>query len=171
VFGKQMTTPAPIQKLIGKSPWKVWKGFGSFLTFEFGRKRKDADGQSRGEFCLWIYMAGWQLKKGKKQIAHSESPDGVIIECVALLVGRRLDAVSLSTIVDKSGDHYSARFWFEGGFSLQAFMCDRREPSSIFMLFTPDSVLSYDNDGKIREKKGKPKRHTQQPPHLAFKRL
>lgn len=153
---QRMTTPAAFQKLIGKRPWKVWKGFGSFLLFEFGRRKKDSNGRLRGELCLWVYMATWQLKERKKQIAHSESPDAIIDNCVARLAGKRLEAVISSTTIDKKGDHYSARFWFEGGFSLQTFMYDNHEPSSIFMLFTPDRVLSFHYDGKITAKKRKP---------------
>jgi hypothetical protein len=146
-----MAAPTALRKIIGKRPWKVWKGIGSFLLFEFGRKRRNPEGHTGGEYMLWIYMASWRLKKGKKEIAHSESSDRLIKKGAALLTGKRVAAVALSSTIEKSGDHYSARFWFEGGYSVEASMYDDYEPSSIFMFYTPTTVVHYNYDGTLTE--------------------
>lgn len=154
---KVMRNAAALQPIIGKRPWRVWKGVGSFLLFEFGAKEKDAaTGTVRGAYCLWIYMAAWRIKKDGKEIAHSESSDAVIARTAGTLQGKRLDAVVLSCVVTSGELHYAARFEFEGGHSVQASTYDEHEPSSIFMLHTPSGVFSYDYDGALTEAKEKP---------------
>jgi hypothetical protein len=148
-----MNGPALLHTIVGKRPWKVWKGVGSFLLFEFGRREVDPGGNTHGSFCLWIYMARWRIKKGRKEIAHSESPDAQIAKAASKLRGKRLNAVVLSSVITKGEVHYAARLFFEGDFIVGAYMYDRHEPSSIFMLHMPDRVLSYDYDGSLTVKK------------------
>ena len=86
-----MKKPGVINKIVGKKPWKVWKGIGSFLLFEFGPKVTSNPGkQLHGSYTLWIYMAHWQVRRKGKVIAHSESPDQVIKRAAKALVGKRL---------------------------------------------------------------------------------
>ena len=154
---KHMRNAAAFHSIVGKRPWKVWKGVGSFLLFEFGAREKDVvTGTVRGAYCLWIYMAHWRIKRARKEIAHSESSDAMIAKAAETLQGKRLDAVILSCVVTKGELHYVARFEFEGGHSVQAFMEDDHKPSPIFMLHTPSAVFSYDYDGALTESKKKP---------------
>jgi hypothetical protein len=151
-----MATAAAFDVIIGKRPWRIWKGYGSFLLFEFGAKKKDArTGTVRGAYCLWIYMAAWRIKEEGMEIAHSESSDEVIAKATAALQRKRLDAIVLSCVVTKGELHYTARFDFEGGHILQAFMFDNHKPSSIFMLHTPSTIVSYDYSGALTESKKK----------------
>jgi hypothetical protein len=152
-----MPTAAALHSIIGKRPWKVWKGVGSFLLFEFGAKKRDAVTQTmHGAYCLWIYMGAWRIRKEGKEIAHSESPEAAINRAAATLHGKRLNAVVLSCVVTKGELHYGARFEFDGRLTMQTFMYDRPGPSSIFMLHTPSAVFSYDYDGALTESKKKP---------------
>jgi hypothetical protein len=154
-----MRNATAFYSIIGKCPWKVWKGFGSFLLFEFGAKKRDViTGTVHGAYCLWIYMAAWRIKKDGKEIANSESSDIVIERSTAALQGKRLDAVILSCFVTRGELHCAARFEFEGGRTVQAFMNDRDGSGSIFMLHTPSAVFSYDYDGALTESKKKQKR-------------
>ena len=154
---RHMRNPAVFHSIVGKRPWKVWKGVGSFLLFEFGARKKDAvTGTVHGAYCLWIYMAAWRIKKDGKEVAHSESSDAVVGRSAATLQGKRLDAVVLSCVVTRGELHYATRFEFEGGHSVQASMYDDHEPSSLFMLHTPSAVFSYHYDGELTESKKKP---------------
>jgi hypothetical protein len=150
-----MSTPPSIQTIVGKRPWKVWKGFGSFLLFEFGRKQKRPTGATHGAFCLWIYMAHWRIKKSGEEIAHSESSDEGIAKAASALCGKRLEAAILSSVVTKGQVRHAARFEFEGDLSVQTFMYDDHELDSIFLLYTPAGLLSYGYDGSLTFQKMK----------------
>ena len=142
-------SPEDFQMIVGKSPWRVWKGFGSFLLFEFGRAHRNEDGSQRGAYTLWIYMAKWRIRRSRRELAHSESPDKSIHRATEALTHKKLEAIVLSTVILKHRRRYGAVFHFEDGYSLHATMYDRSKDEAIFMLYSPRACLSYKTDGTI----------------------
>jgi hypothetical protein len=149
---EKAVTPVVFQPIIGKKPWKVWKGVGSFLLFEFGRKHKDPNGNTRGSHVLWIYMANWRIISKTKEVAHSESSDAKIERAANILIQKKLEALILSTVVTQTVVRYGARLHFEGDCRVVIYMNDRDEQNTIFMLHTPSTVISYNYDGSLLSK-------------------
>ena len=143
-----------LNSIIGRTPWSVWKGFGSFLFFEFGQKRRNPDGNPKGEFTLWIEMAHWRIRVGPKEIAHSESPDKIISRKSALLQGRKLQEVRLSDHIRKNKVLRSAHFVFENQHVLDVFQYEKGT-DVIFAINSKTEVLTYDYDGKLKTEKWK----------------
>jgi hypothetical protein len=98
-------------QLQGKPCWGVKKGYGSFLTFEFGkphlkiREPMTASPEAsprvkaslalrtvtvRGDWHLWIYCCKWEIHYKGKRLAHSESPDARIGLAAKCLDGQKL---------------------------------------------------------------------------------
>ena len=148
-----ITTPKKLHPILGKKPWKVWKGVGSFLLFEFGKRHEDTKGNVHGAYTLWIYMAAWRIRRRGEELAHSESSDARINSAAAALTGLRLEAVTLDTVVIPKGVRYGACFCFEGNHRLEVHMYERAKHDTIFMLYTPRTLIDYDNDGAIRSKR------------------
>ncbi len=122
--------------LIGKRPWRVALGWGSFLTFEFGARVK-VGGFQHGAWHLWVYMCSWRLDGDRGFSLSSESPRERIRGIVS-----RLAAFPLSDV--KMGDRArSTRFDFGNRFSLTCTRFDpheesnRIDPSAYWMLFMP----------------------------------
>jgi hypothetical protein len=80
------------EPLVHARPWKARLGYGSFLTFEFGRRVKK-NGFVHGEWHLWIYLSNWVLFHGRRKLADSDSDRRVISVSV-----RRLEGVPLSGV-------------------------------------------------------------------------
>jgi hypothetical protein len=148
-----INTLKKLHVIVGKKPWKVWKGFGSFLLFEFGTKQKDSRGYIHGSNMLWIYMADWRIRCGDDEIAHSESSDSKIEQAAAALIGRRLEAIVFNTVVIPRRVRHGARFFFEGRYKLDVYQYERAKRDAIFMLYTPIAVISYGSDGAIKSKR------------------
>ena len=104
------------EKLYGKPCWGVWKGVGSFLTFNFGKPHLEirepiiADAKAskkvreslarrnavvEGDWRLWIYCCSWEVLSNGKRVAHSESSDGRIKRAALLLDGQKLTRFSM----------------------------------------------------------------------------
>ena len=146
-------SPTDLRVIIGKRPWQVRKGIGSFLLFEFGRPWR-LDGNKVGTHTLWIYMAEWTIKEAGAEVAHSESPDEAIHSAADAFVGKKLESVSTTTFVAKRRLRHGVLFRFEGGYHLSAW--SRRGASTseegedeeeIFTLLSPDVCVSYRRDG------------------------
>ncbi len=144
------SSPAGFQRIIGKRPWRVWKGVGSFLIFEFGRPRRNEDRSKSGTFTLWIYMATWRIRKDGRELAHSESPDEQICRAADALTGKKLEAIVLNQIVSRRRVEHGATFCFEDGLRLTVCMYDRSNDETIFFLYTPEALVNFDYDGAIR---------------------
>jgi hypothetical protein len=150
-----------LKTVIGKRPWRVWKGIGSFLFFEFGRKIEAPRGPAKGAFSIWIYMADWILDQNGKDIAHSESSERLLTSATRQLEGKKLNAITLFTEISRGNPQYAASFSFEGGFTLNASRYDNGDPDdSIFVLFTPTLVVSYNYDGSLTDESKKPNQPT-----------
>ena len=108
--------------VVGKRAWLVRKGYGSFLTMEFGEPhlevREPIPGSLarglrrpsvtvRGDWHLWIYCCEWAITENGAQLAHSESEDREIERAAHLLNGLTLRGVDVDQATAK------VRFRFE----------------------------------------------------------
>lgn len=103
------------RRLYGKPCWNARRGYGSFLTLEFGaphllvrEPRKASPGSSaklrkhyarrrvtlRGDWHLWIYCADWTVYDKRQRVAHSEAPKAKIDKAADLLNGQALTEAS-----------------------------------------------------------------------------
>jgi hypothetical protein len=82
------------QPVIGRKPWAVKLGWGSFLTFEFGQRVRQGEFW-RGTWHLWIYMCTWHLDGPRGLLIHSESPRPMIARIIRRFSGYRLSTVEI----------------------------------------------------------------------------
>jgi len=119
-FSKSIDEADPIRSvftpLIGLPAWNVQKGYGSFLTFDFGvphlsirepvdnprtehpnvRKRLQRRSvRPHGEFYLWIYCCHWRCAENGVECAHDESADAEIHAAASFMDGQILRAVQV----------------------------------------------------------------------------
>jgi hypothetical protein len=80
--------------ILGKKPWRAALGFGSFLTFEFGRRVRHGRFW-HGTRHLWIYMSSWRLDGPHGLLVTSDSPRELISRVVPRLVAHPLTAVEI----------------------------------------------------------------------------
>jgi hypothetical protein len=99
----------------GHPAWSVKKGYGSFLTLEFGppalriREPRLASPDTSepvrelqgrrlvtvtGKWHLWIYCCNWSIALSGKEVARSESPDDDIAFGTQRLDGQKLLSVA-----------------------------------------------------------------------------
>jgi hypothetical protein len=101
--------------IMGKPAWQVKKGYGSFVTLEFGEPRLEfrepyasrAKSERvrqlaarrlvtvRGDWHLWIYCCEWEISQAGQRLAHSESKDARIERAAGALDGQILTAVTV----------------------------------------------------------------------------
>ncbi len=133
--------------------WEVKRGYGSFLTMEFGEPSLDIfmTGRKRrgvyvhGEWHLWIYCCEWAAFEGRKLIGDSSKNKG-IDKAAAELNGQMLKNVRAY----KNG---RTDFRFEYGTLLRTRPYDK--DSEQWRLYEPDGdVLSFRADGSISHQPG-----------------
>src|SRR5260370_41554577 len=78
--------------ILGERPWRARHGWGSFLTFDFGRRVR-VNSHFRGEWHLWIYQCEWELRIRDRVIVHSESSRRLIDVAVRQLEKEQLTAM------------------------------------------------------------------------------
>ncbi len=151
------------QPLIGVPSWNVKKGYGSFLTFEFGnpsieiREPRDVPNSSprvrqifarrrvtlRGQWHLWVYCCGWRIWIGKNELAFNESTDDEIARACSELDGQAIQDVICQPKFGRT------RFVFDLGGILDTAPYDE-ELSEQWMLYLPDgNVYTYRSDGAV----------------------
>ena len=108
-----MKAPSLLAKILGKAPWSVWKGIGSFLLFEFGPRRAGQQSRPQGKYTLWIYMASWRVHRHGKRIAHSELSDKAIKGVAKRLEGLRFRALIIQKLIMEGSIRHGARFCFD----------------------------------------------------------
>lgn len=102
-------------KIYGLPAWSVKKGYGSFLTFEFGEPilqirepvtaSSEASDEVRaslgrrrvyitGAWHLWIYCCNWSIALQASSVAHNESSDETIEFATNGLDGQQIISVS-----------------------------------------------------------------------------
>jgi hypothetical protein len=82
------------EPILGKRAWRASLGFGSFLTFEFGKRVRHGKFW-HGTRHLWIYMSSWRLDGPDGLLATSDSPRKLISRVVPRLVAHPLTAVEI----------------------------------------------------------------------------
>lgn len=149
--------------MLGIPCWQVKRGYGSFLTFEFGdpslviREPREAPDASlrvsenltrrlvtvRGQWHLWIYCCNWHIRQHGVDFAHDESDDDSIAAACQELDGQVLTEV---VIGPNAG-------WTQFCFDLGGELTTRpynRETKEHWMLYGPDSyVFTYRSDGVV----------------------
>jgi len=94
--------------LYGKYCWNASKGYGSFLTFEFGtpsveiyqptkRRPKRRTTAVHGEWHLWVYMCDWKIYLADKETADSASSTKIIRRAMLALDGQALTSVAVTS--------------------------------------------------------------------------
>ena len=154
-------------KLHGKPCWGVNRGYGSFLTLEFGsprlvvrEPRSPAPSMSprvqklfarrsvrvRGRWHLWIYCCEWLVRANGIVVGDSTTPRR-IDRAARELNGQKL----LEVIVNARGAR--SRFVFDLGAELETKPFDRT--SEQWLLYEPDgNVLAWRADRKYRHGPG-----------------
>ena len=132
------------QPLIGQSPKRARLGYGSFLTFDFGRAFKQ-NRKFQYEWHLWVQYADWQLTSKGRQIANSDAKRSLIQAAVARLETRALQKVA------HEPRNRETRFVFSAEIELvcRAY-ADSREDERCWALYMPDlHVLLADSSGHL----------------------
>jgi hypothetical protein len=154
------------QPVLGLPSWLVQRGYGSFVTLEFGQPQIDVGADVtregdlpgiptgvelrpthvHGEWHLWIYCCLWSLALTGVELSHSESDDQTMGRALRLLDGQGLIDVTVSP--DASTD-----FTFDRGFTLRTWPAPPGaygdEPVEQWMLFQPSGdVLTLRADGR-----------------------
>lgn len=152
-----------VAPMLGLPCWMARRGFGPFVTFEFGAPRVDfgdrRPGQVagravtrrsatvRGEWHLWIYGARWHVVVDGSRVAGADSEDVVIDNALGFLDGQPLTSVDL--VDDRTG---TTVFGFGAGrsFRVEPSRPDDIELEELWLLFQPDdSVLTVRSDGRF----------------------
>ena len=145
---RRLSKPEVLQvakKLLGKPCWAAMCGYGSTLTFEFGRpfvvihepisnpravsKRVRANLKRRhawvhGEWRIWLYLCHWEIHIEGQSLATSRSKIGRIERALSVLQGQALSNLSCN-----SGKG-SFRFEFDFGGVINT-RADSRRPNDV----------------------------------------
>jgi|SRR5882762_6011271 len=117
--------------LIGRPPWGVRLGEGSFLTMEFGKpEANQSNGIVHGEWHLWLYMCMWRIETKEKVLAGSEDDR----TSIKLLLETLDFGATQGADINLPSLDLSIRF--SSGVSLTTFSCTTRSDEQ-WMLFTP----------------------------------
>ncbi|WP_341315685.1 hypothetical protein WN982_10850 [Paraburkholderia sp. IMGN_8] len=148
----------------GHPAWSVKKGYGSFLTLEFGQPAlqireprfasPDASEQVQellgrrhvsvtGSWHLWIYCCNWSIALSGKEVVHNESPTDDIAFATQRLDGQKLLSVTWGTTLG------SWVFAFDLGGELKTWPYGEDPSDEQWLLYERDSgnVLSVRADG------------------------
>jgi len=134
-----------IAALVGKAPWDVRLGVGSFLTLEFGKHVVQAgERRQHGEWHLWLYMCNWRL----------ESPSGVLVgssderETIEKALNTMHWGSVSEAIVDEPA--LDLRLSFASGHRLKTFSSESTGEDQ-WILYTPDGMaISVNGRGHSR---------------------
>lgn len=124
-----------INPLLNQSTWNVRLGVGSFLTMEFGKSILVSDNDSRGEWYLWIYCAGWYLENPNGAFIGSEDSREIITRELHILEGRQLVDVLISAVA------FETKFVFDEGIILHTFPILFYDNCELWKLFTPEKKV------------------------------
>lgn len=153
-----------LRRLYGLPCWEVKKGYGSFITLEFGRPHlhvrepyKSTSESKRvreiatmrhvyvhGDWHLWIYCCNWRILDGSRLIGSSRSANRSIDKAARFLNGQKLVK---ARVVPRSMRSY---FHFDLGGRLETTPFDRTrvqwllyEPSGNVLSIRADKKYSY----------------------------
>ena len=151
------------KKLYGKPSWNVQGGWGSFITFDFGKpklkvfKPSKRTGQKYlerfayvyGEWHLWIYCCDWVIRQNNRKVGDSTSKEKIDRGCLAL-GGQYLTKVVVNP------KNLQTDFYFDLGGHLQTKPYKKEdEPSEMWKLRCPDGKwFLLRADGKYSHQSG-----------------
>lgn len=165
----EMMTPELQKILVGlcRHPsWNVHHGYGSFITFEFGkphlkvnkfsdqaRKRapslRKRTAYVRGDWHLWIYCCAWVYRESETVISRWNSSDKRIDQACARLNGQILKLIEIDTKKARTV------FRFDLGGELTTSSYDD-ELLEHWMLYCPNGkVFTFRSDGCFSHQSGK----------------
>jgi hypothetical protein len=143
--------------------WHVCRGYGSFVTFNFGEPRLKDYGirhrpkgrlparfrevAVRGDWYLWIYCCAWAIWQDGKHTANSGSSNDEIDCACAFLEGQKIRGI---TIYPNTGE---TLFCFDLGGALLTWPMDNeiieqwslRCPDKKILQFRSDGTFAYSN--------------------------
>jgi hypothetical protein len=128
-----------VSKLIGKAPWDVRLGEGSFLTMEFGKPEANPTSHvTHGEWHLWLYMCMWRIETQEAVLAGSEDDRSRIKKLLENLAFKTIEDIRVARpSLDLSIE-------FTSGVKLFTF-ADTTRSEEQWKLFTPDGnvLIAY----------------------------
>ena len=139
--------------MLGLPAWGVRRGYGSFLTFDFGKPELTvAERQSKerglrrdtyvyGQWHLWIYCCHWRVLEAGTQIAWSEDSKELMGRAAANLNGQKLLAVAVDPTCGRS------TFSFDLGGSLETWPYGDDPTEEQWMIYALRQVFTYRADG------------------------
>jgi hypothetical protein len=124
-----------VQPIIGMPSWRVWRGIGSFITFEFGEPVTKR-GYTHGEWSLWVQHAAWRIESPDEFIAGCEDRNEFIDAGL-----KRLENVPIQSIV-VSRPALDTVITFENGLKFLTFTRYTQHNRRLhWELFTPDHYV------------------------------
>ena len=156
------------KKVYGKPSWNVHRGYGSSITFEFGkpklevlkkvfepskksgRKYPHRYAQVHGEWHLWIFCCDWVFRQDGCKIGDSTSEEKIDKVC-SVLGGQKLTKFSVNL------QNWQTDFHFDLGGLLQTKPYkDGDEPLEMWSLRRPDGRwFELRADGMFSHQSGK----------------
>lgn len=136
------------EPLLGKAPWNVKLGIGSFLTMDFGTPQPETfRGKSfvHGEWHLWIMHCGWRIENEGAILAASNDDHEQLAAAIEKLRLGSLVRAEVSRLSDLA-------LVFAGGLRLHTFTLHSSDYEQ-WELFKPDGMVWVaEAAGKLVEK-------------------
>ncbi len=98
--GPGQTLLDTLEAMAGRTAWAPRIGVGSFLTLELGDGRRDPSGHLHGQFHLWVYGGGWEIRHGGRAVADSDDARQEMVAGADLLADRALVGAELGHGLD-----------------------------------------------------------------------
>ena len=127
-------------KLIGETCWRVNFSYGDELMLHFGDRlsyrQASMSGQEKGAWILGTRISPWQVYAAGLMVANSETDSIDLIECIRVLIDRRVLAVEIDAAT------MQLSIGFTDGFSLTLLPELDLDPSlPDWELFMPDGMV------------------------------
>jgi len=122
--------------LIGQRPWRASVGWGSFVTLDFGPKRKH-NHHYHGDWYLWLYQCEWSLTVHGRCLANSESKKQVMRLAIDNLKEKELTKLSFDS------QRMITKFVFKSFLELECKpYADATPDEDCWMLFMPNQQVA-----------------------------
>jgi len=130
-----------IASLVGKAPWDVRLGVGSFLTLEFGKRIvRVGERRQHGEWHLWLYMCNWRLQTSSAVLTgSSDNRDAIENSLKAVHWGSITEVTVTEPALDMS-------LSFDSGLQLMTFSSTSFDEDQ-WILYTPDNMALATSGG------------------------
>lgn len=99
-----MNSKTIFDQLINQPCWRIWRGGGSAVFFELGKKMIDKGGSepSQGEFSISLSSAKWSIKKNGKNLLNDDADYKVMdnqISKLGLLILKEIKLLDKQEII------------------------------------------------------------------------